>query len=130
VPKTVLIAEDNGLNRQLFSDVLRNAGYHVLEVADGPAAVTAARAEMPALLLLDMDLPGLSGGQVARRLRAGEGQARLRIIAISAHSGPAIAREALASGCDASMTKPVRPDALVAAVAGCIGPADPTGGEG
>lgn len=130
MPKTILIAEDNGLNRRLFSDVLRRAGYHVFEVEDGPAAVAAARAEAPALLLLDMDLPGLSGGEVARRLRAEGSRAGLRIIAISAHSGPAIAREALASGCDASMTKPVRPDALVAAVAGCIGPADAAGGVG
>jgi len=124
VAKTVLIAEDNALNRALFADILRQDGYAVREAADGPAALAAAREGPPALLLLDMDLPRLHGSVVARRLRADPACAGLTILAVSAHPPGATAREAGESGCDDWLAKPVRPDVLSRAVRAWIGAPD------
>lgn len=121
VPKTVLIAEDNALNRRLFADVLAEAGYRVQEAADGNAALAAARSAPPALLLLDIDLPDLSGLVVAQRLCAELADAAPVIIAVSGHPAAMMAGRVMESGCDAWLAKPVRPDALTAAVRRHIG---------
>lgn len=121
--KTVLIAEDNALNRRLFADVLRGCGFAVVEAADGAEALAGAAEHRPDLLLLDMDMPRVGGDEVARRLRADPMFAGVPILAISAHSGEAANAFALHADCDAWLQKPIRPNALIDAVESRIGSA-------
>ncbi len=66
----ILVADDDAANRLLLTTLLRHAGHSVIEAADGNAALERVRAERPALALLDLSMPGLSGGEVIRRIRA------------------------------------------------------------
>jgi two-component system cell cycle response regulator DivK len=121
----VVIAEDNALNLRLFADVLRGAGYRVAEAGNGAEALARVNELRPDLLLLDLDLPRMAGDQVARALRGDPRHARLPILLVSAHAREIAERRAAGAGCDGWLQKPVRPDALLAAVVAQIGPAGP-----
>ncbi|MGF1501915.1 MAG: response regulator [Paracoccaceae bacterium] len=118
--QTVLIVEDNELNRRLFTDVLRHAGFEVYQAADGREAIAAAQRLRPDVILMDMELPRLPGLEATRRIKADPGLAATPILAISAFAGAADAIAAREGGCDAYLPKPVRPDALVAAVTAAL----------
>ncbi len=118
----VLIAEDNPLVRDLFLSVLAERGARCEAVADGESALQAALATRYDGLVLDVNLPGISGVEVARRLRApGVTPGPLRIIGASAHAGSEDAALALAAGMDVFLTKPVSLSALCSALAGAAG---------
>jgi CheY-like chemotaxis protein len=119
----VVIAEDNALNLRLFADVLRAEGYRVAEAGNGAEALARVTELRPDLVLLDLDLPRMAGDQVARALRADPRHEGLSILLVSAHAREIAERRAAASGCDGCLQKPVRPDALLAAVVAQIGPA-------
>lgn len=84
--KTLLLVEDNELNRDMLRRRLERRGYAVREAADGRAALAAARAPEVDLVLLDMSLPELDGWEVARRLSADPETASLPVIALTAHA--------------------------------------------
>lgn len=125
-PVRVLVAEDDETNRLLLHTLLTRAGYAVDTVADGPAAVAAARARTYALVLLDVELPGLTGPAVARELRQGGEQAAL--IAFTGHVETAVHARCKAAGIDLVLTKPIAPAQLRDAVAQALreraGPVD------
>ncbi|MEM1346497.1 MAG: response regulator [Pseudomonadota bacterium] len=123
--KTVLIVEDNALNRRLFHEVLSDAGYLVLEVVDGESAIEHCLAAPPDLMLLDLGLPRLAGFEVVRRLRANPDFPRIPIIAVSAFVSGSDVQAALESGCDDHAPKPLRPEELRRLVLRHIGPATP-----
>ena len=83
---TVLVIEDNPLNRKLVRDVLGHAGYRVLEAADAEQGIAAARAERPDLVLMDIQLPGIDGIEALRRLRADEATAAIPVAALTAQA--------------------------------------------
>ncbi len=112
--RTVLVVEDNELNRRLFTHVLRLAEYEVIEAADGAEALDRARRARPDLILLDMELPRVPGLEVVRRLRADP--APPPVLAVSAFVAESTARHARAAGCVGYLAKPVSPGALLAAV--------------
>lgn len=116
MPATVLIAEDNRLNRMLFVEVIRDAGFNVIEARDGSEAMARVRNEAPDAMLLDMNLPQRSGLAVLRELRASDTLASLPVIAVSAFASAGDRRVACAAGCDRYLTKPVRPARLVETV--------------
>jgi two-component system cell cycle response regulator DivK len=113
---TVLVVEDNELNRKLFVHVLGLAGFAVIEAADGTGGLAGARESRPDIILLDMDLPGVPGLEVVRRLRNDPAVAPIPVLAVSALVSWRTEARARALGCIGYLTKPVRPAQLVEAV--------------
>jgi len=109
----VLVVEDDDNLRDLFSTELASAGFMVLEAADGAAAIEKATRFSPHAIVLDLMLPGIDGFKVARRLRADDRTANVAIVAFTALTSEKIRDMARAAGCDAFVTKPVLPAALV-----------------
>src|ERR1051325_1585192 len=105
--KTILIVEDNELNMTLWNDVLEAQGYALLKTALGIEGVRIARERLPDLILLDIRLPDISGFEVARSLKADEATQSIPVIALTAFAQAEHQREALASGCDGYISKPV-----------------------
>ncbi len=107
----VLIVDDAKDNREGYAQYLQFCGFRTVEAATGPEALDQAASSHPDVILLDMRLPGLDGGEVSRRLRSdGVGTP---IIALSACVTEADIAMALASGCDAFLSKPCLPEAVV-----------------
>jgi len=111
----VLVAEDDPTNRTLLQAVLTRAGHLVDVVEDGPAALVAARAHPYAIVLLDVELPGLAGPAVARELRKTD--AGVAIVALTGHTDVAVHARCKAAGIDVVLTKPIEPAALREALA-------------
>ena len=105
--KCILIVEDNKLHLRLLRDILVGHGYETLETAHGLEAINLAWANLPDLILMDIQLPDVSGLEVTRRLRDDDRSKRIPIIAVTAHAMGWHEREALDSGCDAYLSKPI-----------------------
>jgi two-component system cell cycle response regulator DivK len=106
-PKRILIVEDRQLDRKLLKDILESRGYETLQTGDGLEAIELALANLPDLILMDIQLPHMSGLEVTRRLRSDERSRRIPIIAVTAFAMGWHEREALDSGCDAYISKPI-----------------------
>jgi two-component system cell cycle response regulator DivK len=106
LPKTVLIVEDNELNLKLLKDVLEYHGYTILTIDLGEPVLGLARQHRPDLILLDIQLPDLSGTEVARRLKEDEQTRTIPVIAVTAFAMASDETKILASGCDAYVSKP------------------------
>jgi CheY-like chemotaxis protein len=111
----VLLVEDDIQQSNLFAEILRLNGLAVLEAADGYAAIDEARQRAPDIIVLDLQLPGMSGLQVAKILKRQPATAGIPIIAISGQ-GNAVHHEAVAAGCVTYFRKPYSPMALVAEI--------------
>jgi CheY-like chemotaxis protein len=109
----VLIVGDNRDAAGLMALVLQTSGYDTRDVHDGPAALEAARAFRPDVVLLDVGLPGMDGYRVAEALRSQEGLEGLRIIAVSGYGEEQARRRSRASGCEHHLIKPVDIEALL-----------------
>ncbi len=109
VGSRVLVVEDDALTRRLLVTILENDGYEVLDAADGPAAIDAAPRFKPDLALLDGGLPGVSGAEVARRLRQSND---LPIIFVTAADSAEEVRDAFKMGADDYIVKPFDPEEL------------------
>lgn len=103
----ILIIDDDDLMVEIMADCLGDEGHAVRSALDGPAGLAAAQDRCPALVILDMNLPGLDGREVARRLRAGEATRRVPILAITGDTAAADRDAALQAGCDAFLGKPL-----------------------
>jgi two-component system cell cycle response regulator DivK len=106
LPKTVLIVEDNELNLKLLKDVLEYHGYTILTIDLGEPVLGLARQHRPDLILLDIQLPDISGTEVARRLKEDEQTRTIPVIAVTAFAMAGDETKILASGCDAYVSKP------------------------
>ena len=115
MPK-ILIVEDNEMNRDMLSRRLLKRGYEVSIAVDGEQGLVMARSESPALILMDMSLPGLDGWEVSRRLKADAQTKDIGIIAITAHAMAGDREKALAAGCDDFDTKPIELTRLLAKI--------------
>ena len=82
--KTSLIVEDNELNMKLFNDLLRANGFRTLQTNDGVNAIHVARLEKPDLILMDIQLPEVSGLEVTKWLKADDGLRHIPVIAVTA----------------------------------------------
>jgi two-component system cell cycle response regulator DivK len=106
--KCVLIVEDNPLNMKLFSAMISAQGYEVLQAADGPGALDAARRRHPDLIIMDIQLPGgISGLEVTQTLKADGDTSKIPIIATTAFARRGDEETIRASGCDGYMAKPI-----------------------
>lgn len=110
--KKILIAEDNPASREFLVELLGAQGYQVAVAEDGESALQKAKEEPPDLLLLDIQMPGMDGYEVVRRLRADPGTAALRIVACTAYAMSGDEEKAIAAGFDGYITKPIRAAAL------------------
>ncbi len=106
-PERILIVDDNKFDGRLLNDILESRGYETLQTGDGLEAIELALANLPDLILMDIQLPHMSGLEVTRRLRSDERSRRIPIIAVTAFAMGWHEREALDSGCDAYISKPI-----------------------
>ncbi|HEX8253844.1 MAG TPA: response regulator [Thermoanaerobaculia bacterium] len=104
---TILIVEDNELNRDMLSRRLERKGYDVLLAVDGEEGLAVARASMPDLILMDMSLPVIDGWEATRRLKAYPPLAHIPVIALTAHAMASDRDKAIEAGCDDYDTKPI-----------------------
>ena len=104
--KTVLIVEDNELNLRLLKDILEFHGYTIVATALGEPALELARQHRPDLILMDIQLPDISGMEATRRLREDDQTRTIPIIAVTAFAMSGDEAQILASGCDAYVSKP------------------------
>lgn len=111
--KTILYVEDHELNRKIVRDLLRQTAYRLLEAPDGEAGVTMAREHHPDLILMDVQLPKLSGIEATRRLRAEPATAETPIIAITSFALSGDERRAKEAGASAYLAKPYSPFTLL-----------------
>ena len=105
--KKILLIEDNELNRDMLSRRLQKRGYEVVTAVDGETGITMAQAEAPALILMDVSLPGIDGLEATRRLKAAPQTRHIPIVALTAHTMVSDRDKALAVGCDDFDTKPI-----------------------
>jgi CheY-like chemotaxis protein len=113
---TILVVDDYVDALQVWGMYLRSAGFNVLTAEDGPAALEQAMSHQPDIIVLDLDLPGLSGFDVARTLRADDRTRRIPLIAATGYSQTRQLDAALQCGIDAVVVKPCEPDSLVAEI--------------
>lgn len=104
--KTILIVEDNELNLKLLNDILEFHRYTTLVTGNGAEALRLVRQHHPDLILLDIQLPDISGTEVAHRLKADEQARTIPIIAVTAFALPGDRTRILESGCDDYVSKP------------------------
>jgi two-component system cell cycle response regulator DivK len=112
----ILIIEDDEKNRKLLRKVLEHEGYRTTEVESGEAAIDAARASSPDLILLDYQLPGIDGLETFRRIRADADIRRMPILAVTASAMPEDTARMRAAGFDGFETKPINVKTLLAKV--------------
>jgi CheY-like chemotaxis protein len=109
----ILLVEDNEMNRDMLSRRLARRGYQVATAVDGEAGIALARTEPPALVLMDMSLPGIDGWEATRRLKGDPATRAIPVIALTAHAMGGDRELALAAGCDDFDTKPIDLDRLL-----------------
>jgi two-component system, cell cycle response regulator DivK len=117
----ILLVEDNELNRDMLSRRLIRRGFDVLLAVDGTQALQIAAQSLPALILMDMSLPGVDGWEATRRLKSNPSTATIPVIALTAHAMASDRESALAAGCDDFDTKPIEFDRLLVKIAALIG---------
>lgn len=104
---TILVVEDNEMNRDMLCRRLARKGYEILVAQDGIQGIDRARLEIPDLIVMDLSLPRIDGWEATRRLKADEATRGIPIIALTAHAMSTDRDKALAAGCDDFDTKPV-----------------------
>jgi len=107
VPKKILIAEDNPQNMKVVLMTLRPHGYILLQAADGEEALETAVKEKPDLILMDIQLPKMSGLEITRKLREIPAFTHTPIIAVTAYAMKGDKEKAIEAGCDAHLPKPI-----------------------
>jgi len=120
----VLLVEDNPDAAESVTILLELLGHHVRAVYDGVAALDAARASTPDVMLVDIGLPGMDGYEVARRVRRDPALTQVVLVALTGYGRDEDKREAMAAGFDHHLVKPVNPEALHGLVAR-LGKQDP-----
>jgi CheY-like chemotaxis protein len=116
----ILVVDDNPTNMKLLSFVLSTQGYDVRTAADASEALEVLGSFEPRLLLLDLQLPGMDGLELARHLRADARFGRLLIVAVTASAMKGDEERALEAGCDGYITKPIDTRTLPKLVAGYL----------
>ena len=111
--KTILYVEDNEFNRKIVRDLLASTSYRLIEATDGEAGVATALQEAPDLILMDIQLPKISGLDATRRLRADPRTAQIPIIAITSYALSGDDQNALDAGASAYLAKPYSPRELL-----------------
>jgi len=105
--KTILIVEDNDLNMKLFNDLLQAHGYETLQTKDGREALKMARDNRPDLILMDIQLPEISGLEITRMLKADDELKAIPVIAVTAFAMKGDEEKIREGGCEGYIAKPI-----------------------
>jgi two-component system cell cycle response regulator DivK len=119
--KTILIVEDNEKNMKLVRDVLQAKGYATIEAETGEVGVRLAKERTPALVLMDIQLPGIDGIEALKRLRADPATAAIPVIAVTASVMASDRRSIVDAGFDGYVAKPINLREFLDAVASAVG---------
>lgn len=114
--KRILVVEDEEDNRRIVRDLLTSVGYEIIEAVTGENGVTAAATHLPDLILMDIQLPGLDGYEATRRIKANPALRHIPIIVVTSYALSGDDVKAFAAGCDAYVSKPFSPRALLARI--------------
>jgi CheY-like chemotaxis protein len=116
----VLIVDDNTINLKVVKTLLQVEGYEVRTAADAHEALAVLQDFQPRLILMDLQLPGLDGLELTRRLKADPATRDILILAVTAYAMKGDEQKALAAGCDGYITKPIDTRTLPGVVAGYL----------
>lgn len=105
--RKILVVEDNPINMQLMRAILSRAGHVVLQAEDAQAGLDLARRERPALIFMDIQLPGMDGLEATRLLKDDPDTRTIRVVAVTAFAMKGDRERILAAGCDDYLAKPV-----------------------
>lgn len=105
--KTILIVEDNDLNMKLFNDLLEAHGYSTLQTKDGRQVMDLTRKQRPDLILMDIQLPEISGLEIAKMLKADDDLNSIPVIAVTAFAMKGDEEKIRDGGCDGYIAKPI-----------------------
>ena len=119
--KTVLIVEDNELNMKLFHDLLEAHGYHTVGTRNGIDAMDLARRHRPDLILMDIQLPEVSGLEVTKWLKDDAELKAIPVVAVTSYAMKGDREKALAAGCAGYVTKPIDKNTFIQEVAARLG---------
>lgn len=107
MPLSILVVEDNDMNMQLVEYLLEEAGYDILKASSGEEALEVAEKSPPALVLMDIHLPGMDGLSVAREMKRRNNTRHVPILALTAHAMRGDKDRFLEAGCDGYISKPI-----------------------
>ncbi|MBI4968460.1 MAG: response regulator [Rhodospirillales bacterium] len=105
--KTILIVEDNDLNMKLFNDLLSAQGYRTIQTKDGTKVMEMLRAQRPDLVLMDIQLPEISGLDITRMIKADPALKAIPVIAVTAFAMKGDEEKIREGGCDGYIAKPI-----------------------
>ena len=120
--KRILVVEDNDLNRKLFCDVLQAGGFSVEPCADGETAIERARAFIPNLVIMDIQLHGISGLDLIAGLKDDEDLCDIPVLAVTAYAGKGAEERIREVGAEGYLSKPVSIGPFMNAVKGLLEP--------
>jgi CheY-like chemotaxis protein len=118
--KTILVAEDNVVNRELIREMLEAWGFRVVEALDGQQALLAIKTERPDLVLMDIQMPVRDGFSALREVRADPELENIPILALTAYAMRGDSERALSAGFNAYITKPIDMPLLRREIARCL----------
>ena len=119
--KSILIVEDNVLNMKLFNDLLEAKGYKILQTKNGMEALEIARSEKPDLILMDIQLPEVSGLEVTKWIKEDESITHIPVIAVTAFAMKGDEERIRQGGCEAYISKPISVASFVKTIQYYIG---------
>jgi CheY-like chemotaxis protein len=114
--EVVLVVDDNPMNLKLIRFLLRRLGYDVREASDADQALAILNDVLPAVILMDIQLPGMDGLELTRRLKGDDRTRAIPIVALTAFAMAGDDERAFAAGCDGYVTKPIDTRALPAII--------------
>lgn len=111
--KRILVVEDNASNMYLISFIIEKMGHVVIKAATGEEGVEIAIRERPALILMDIQLPGIDGLEAARRIRNSEAHGEVPIIALTSYAMMGDRERLIEAGCSGYIEKPINPETIM-----------------
>ena len=110
----ILVIEDHEDNRRIINDTLSSGGFQVIEAVTGDGGVAKAESEIPDLIIMDIQLPGLDGYEATRLIKANPALRHIPIIVVTSYALSGDDKKAREAGCDAYLAKPFSPRKLLA----------------
>ena len=124
-PLKILSAEDNPANRKIVRDLFGKNGYVVIEALDGEEVIALAASESPDIILMDIQLPKMSGYDAARAIKADPRLQHIPIIGVTSYALSGDEDKVMEAGCDDYLAKPYRPRVLLEMVRSYVDPIEP-----
>lgn len=125
----ILVVEDNEKNLYLIKFILQHAGLEVAEARSGEEAIIVAGREKPAMILMDMQLPGISGYKATELLKSDKELCEIPVVALTAYAMRGDKEKCFAAGCDEYLTKPIDPKTFSSTIAELLERVQKNGGK-